>query len=131
MMTGWLVVLGVVVAVLALQAWAALPVERGLRAALASRDLAPLRQALERVRPRSRPTAYNHAIRRLWDGYERELAVQLVQSLAAAHPDSLIAQYWLKQALTAEPALAQRLLPAEFLAAHYQPEVAAACGPAG
>ncbi len=79
----------------------------------------------------AQPAAYNTAIRRLWDQYHRPLAIELVKELARDHKDAPITQYWLNQVLTVEPAMAKSLLSAEFVEAHFRPEVAAKCGPVG
>lgn len=107
------------------------PLRSALERARAERTIAPVVEAIERLRAGARTSYYNYAIRRLWDAYDRGLAVELVKELARRHPESLIAQYWLRQALLVEPELAGRLLTPEFLERHYQPEVAARCGPVG
>jgi hypothetical protein len=107
------------------------PLRTALARARRERSVAPLVDAVEAVRPAARTSNYNHAIRQLWDDYDRALAIELVRELARRHGDSLIAQYWLRQALQVEPELASRLLTQEFLDRHYVPEVAARCGPVG
>jgi hypothetical protein len=102
-----------------------------VRQAVKTGDLGPLVVALAKKRPAAQPTAFNHAIRLLWDKYERRLALELVKELAARHGDARIAQYWLKQALSTEPAISRKVFSRAFVAEHYQPEVAAQCGPAG
>ncbi len=91
----------------------------------------PIVAAVEKLRPSARPTAYNHAIRQLWDSYERPLAIELVKELAEKHSKALIAQYWLKQVQQVEPELARKQISREFLNTYYKPEVAAQCGPVG
>jgi ABC-type phosphate transport system permease subunit len=87
--------------------------------------------AIARVSGDHQPTLYNHAIRRLWDAYERERATELVKELARQHHNTPIAQYWLKQVAQAEPALATGILTKAFFDNHYLPEVASRCGPVG
>ena len=94
-------------------------------------DIAPVIEAVRALRSSARPTAYNHAIRRLWDDYERPLAIELVKELAKSHGSAMIAQYWLKQVLQVEPQLARDKIPEDFLKRYYRPEVAAQCGPVG
>jgi len=101
------------------------------RRAARSGDLGPVLSALAKKRPAAQPTAFNQAIRLLWDMDERPLALELVKELAARHGDARIAQYWLHQALTIEPAIARKVLSRDFVTRHYQPEVAAQCGPVG
>ena len=102
-----------------------------ISAAREQRDIKPIIEAVSKIRESARPTAYNHAIRQLWDAYERELAIELVKELARNHHESLIAQYWLKQVLQVEPKLATKAMSREFLNRYYRPEVAAQCGPVG
>jgi hypothetical protein len=78
----------------------------------------------------ARVVAYNQAIRHLWDGYQRHLAVQLIKELARDHRDEFITQYWLDQVKTVEPQLIISL-GNTFFNRHYQPEVAAQCGSFG
>lgn len=96
-----------------------------------TRDLGPLIAAIGRKPKATQPAAYHHAIRRLWEDYDRELAVDLIGELAREFPRERIAQYWLGQAQQVEPKLAQERLGREFLAAHFLPDLAAQCGPAG
>ena len=102
-----------------------------VRQAASSGDLGPVLAALKKKRPAAQPTAFNHAIRLLWDVHERQLALELIKELAARHGDARIAQYWLRQALTVEPAISRKVLSRAFVTEHYQPEVAAQCGPVG
>ena len=91
----------------------------------------PILDAISKMNAGTRPSAYNRAIRRLWDGYQRPLAAEVVVELARNHGDANIAQYWIKQVLTVEPQTAKDKFSKEFLKNHYQPEVAAQCGQAG
>jgi hypothetical protein len=96
-----------------------------------SGDLGPLLAALQKMREGAQPAAYNHAIRRLWDGYQRELAARLARELARNFGTVPISQYWLRQILQVEPGIAKVQFDQEFLNTYYVPEVAARCGPAG
>ena len=131
-MPGWIWI-GVVAAIALLALWSRFAPSTGnlVRRAAKGGDLGPVLAALAKKRPSAQPTAFNHAIRMLWDMDERPLALQLVKELAARHGDTKIAQYWLKQALTVEPAISRKVFSRNFVAEHYQPEVAAQCGPAG
>jgi hypothetical protein len=46
-------------------------------------NLDPVLAALTKKRPAAQPTAFNHAIRLLWDMDDRRLALELVKELAA------------------------------------------------
>jgi hypothetical protein len=99
--------------------------------AVRTKDLGPLIAAIQRKNETVQPTAYNHAIRRLWDAYHREQAIELIRELARNYGTVRIAQYWLQQVQQVEPKLAQEKLGKDFLATYYVPELAAQCGPAG
>ena len=94
-------------------------------------DTGPISEAIAKMNAGARPSAYNRAIRRLWDGYQRPLATELVVELAKNHGDSNIAQYWIRQVMTVEPQMAKEKFSQEFIREHYQPEVAAKCGQVG
>ena len=128
-----LIWVGCVAVVVLLVLWSrfAPSVVRLVRLAAKTGDLGPVLTALTKKRPAAQPTAFNHAIRLLWDMDERRLALELVKELAARHGDAKISQYWLQQALTVEPAISGRVFSRAFVTEHYQPEVAAQCGPVG
>ncbi|MBN1336113.1 MAG: hypothetical protein JXB39_09145 [Deltaproteobacteria bacterium] len=94
-------------------------------------EIGPVLEAIRKLRPKAQPAAYNVAIRRLWNAWERDLAMQVVRELAEAHADEPVAQYWLRQALTLEPESARRFLDDAFVNGHYDPVKAARCGPVG
>jgi len=124
---------GVVAVIVILVLWSRFAPSIGslVNRAAKSGDLSPLLSALTKKRPAAQPTAFNQAIRLLWDMDERPLALELVKELAERYGDAKIAQYWLKQALTIEPAISSKVLSKAFVTQHYQPEVAAQCGPVG
>jgi hypothetical protein len=95
------------------------------------KDLGLIDQAIKKRSKNSRPTLYNHAVRRMWDSYQRPMAIDLVKSLAENFPDSNITQYWIKQILSVEPGMAKESFSKEFLSHYYKPEVAAQCGQVG
>lgn len=95
------------------------------------KDTGPILEAISKMNAGAQPSAYNRAIRRLWNGYQRPLAVELVVELAKNHGNSNIAQYWIKQVMSVEPQMAKQKFSKQFLKEHYQPEVAAKCGQVG
>ena len=80
---------------------------------------------------KSDATEYHRVIRRLWDGYHREVGVGVAMELARRHPDAAVAQYWLKRYLESEPEIAKANLDDAFMDAHFDPAVAAKCGSFG
>ena len=105
--------------------------DRRVDRAVLRQDPAPLIAAIVGTRQGARPDAFNHAIRQLWDRYERALAMPLIRALAEHHPEAKIAQFWLGQAHSVEPELARQFFDAPFLQEHFRPEVAATCGEVG
>ena len=120
-------------AVLVFFVWGAFSasLDRAIDAAAKAGDPAPALAAIAKRSPDAQPTAYNHAIRRLWDAYERQIAARLVCELGHHHDSSKITQYWIQQVMSTEPAIAREAFSEDFLSAHYQPEVAATCGKVG
>lgn len=105
--------------------------DRAVNRAIKDQDSGPLIDAILRMGEGSQPDAFNHSIRRLWDDYQRELAIPVIRSLVENHSDEKIAQYWLDQVRGVEPELAKEAFDQEFIDAHYRPQVAATCGNAG
>ncbi|PJB37426.1 MAG: hypothetical protein CO108_21210, partial [Deltaproteobacteria bacterium CG_4_9_14_3_um_filter_63_12] len=94
-------------------------------------DLAPLVQHLSKFRGDTCPTAFNQAVKQMWDQYERPLAVDLIKRCANFVSTSSIGQYWIRQVLEVEPELADEAFDSDFLATYYNPEVAKQCGKVG
>lgn len=106
-------------------------INRSVARAIRDKSVAGVVEAIDKRSATAQPTLYNHAIRRLWDAYERELATELVRELTQRHHETSIAQYWLKQVAQAEPNLATTILTKPFFDSYYLPEIAAKCGPVG
>jgi hypothetical protein len=105
--------------------------DRAVGRAMRENDAEPLVRTILQLGPSAQPDAFNHAIRRLWDAYERALTAPLIKALAEHHGDSAIAQYWLDQVQKVEPELAREAIGVEFFKIHYRPQIAATCGEAG
>ncbi|MFH1533113.1 MAG: hypothetical protein ABIK09_20495 [Pseudomonadota bacterium] len=102
-----------------------------LRRAGSTDDLEAVIRNVASLSTAARSLFYQRAINDLWGQFRRDLAVHLIRAFAAAHSSEKIAQYWLKQALEVEPALAQKALDEDFLKVHYRPTVAKQCGLTG
>ena len=126
-----LILIGVVVLLFLVVRLFGPSVDRALETALKTKNLDELDRALSALPAAKQPNAYNHAIRRLWDAYERDLGAALVRKLAEANPDERITQYWLDQVQKVEPELAKRMFEEGFLEKHFRPEVAERCGSFG
>ncbi len=88
-----------------------------------------VRESLRHLVPNERqPVAYDSAIQQLWNAYERELTVPLIEDFVVAHPEERIARYWLDQLQRVEPELASRLLGSAFVAENLRPDIVATCG---
>lgn len=127
--------LGIALGAAALVAWLLLArrpsVTREVSRAVSTRDIAPLVTLLSAKPEDTRPTAFNAAVKGLWDRYERGLAARLMRDMASLVAGASIAQYWLKQAIEVEPDIARETFSDEFLSEFYNPEVAARCGKFG
>lgn len=77
------------------------------------------------------PTLYNSAIKTLWDGYDRDIAMRLIGELLKRNDTAPISQQWIQTALTVEPELARTELGKDFINAHYREDVAKACAGCG
>ncbi|MBN2493104.1 MAG: hypothetical protein JXR96_00830 [Deltaproteobacteria bacterium] len=105
--------------------------DRIIDAAIREGDLAPILSAIARKSESAQPAAYNHAIRRLWDGFQRKEAAELLRHMVRDFGTAPIAQYWLKQVMTVEPSIARNQLGKKFYETYYLPDLAAQCGPVG
>ena len=123
----WLAIIAAAVAVFFLYRVFKTPLDKVVDVALEKQEVGMILDAINDLRESARPAGYNRAIRRLWDKYHRPLAVEIVKDLASKHAEIPIAQYWLKQVITVEPALAKRKFTKKFLRTYYQPEIAAKC----
>lgn len=126
-----LLVLGVVAAGILIWKVTGLSMDGPIDRAIKKGDMEGLLEALIQRPEAGRPTAFNRAIKRLWDNYQREEAVPLIRALAEHHGEVQIAQYWLDTLRTVEPELAAVHLESGFLDKHFKAEVAAKCGAAG
>jgi len=126
----WLIIGGAAVAVV-LWKFTGISLDGRIAKALKGGDVEDLLTVLQGLSQEKQPTAYNRAIRRIWDAYERPLAIPLIRALVENHQEESIAQYWLQQLHTVEPDLAQETMDQEFLETYYKAHVAATCGDAG
>ena len=125
-------IIGLAVVLLLWKAWGSRPtLDAEVLRAVEDKDEAAVITTISNLRESAQPDAFNHAIKRLWDDYERELAARLVRELASRHPRELISQYWLDQLQNVEPEIAKRVLDKQFIRDHYRPDVAARCGSFG
>jgi hypothetical protein len=123
----WLALIGGAVLVFLLYRAVKTPLSKVVDAAVENQEIGAILDAIGELRDSARPAGYHRAIRRLWDKYHRPLAADLVKELARKHAEIPIAQYWLKQVITVEPALARSKFTKKFLRTYYQPEIAAKC----
>ncbi|MBA2662654.1 MAG: hypothetical protein H0U74_10195 [Bradymonadaceae bacterium] len=103
---------------------------RALVQARATGEVAGLVIAIESSPLATRATLWDQTIGSLWGEYAREAATQLILE-AAQRSDAAIVQYWMRRVIEVEPELAEEHFSEEFLAEHFRPEIAAACGRCG
>jgi hypothetical protein len=102
-----------------------------LRRAKTPEDLDPVIAQAAGMAVAARSLFYQRAIGELWAEFRRDLAIHLIRAFGASHADEKIAQYWMKQAIEVEPALARKAMDQDFIDAHYRPSVAKQCGLTG
>ncbi|MCA9519990.1 MAG: hypothetical protein KC609_03420 [Myxococcales bacterium] len=105
----------------------------GRRLANAQRNgtIEELVAALDSTNESGRVNAYNRTIQSLWEGYDRERALQLIRAFTERFPKEKIAQYWIDKALTVEPSISAQCLDDAFIVKYYEPHVAQQCGTYG
>ena len=131
MSTAWTIAAIAVAAVL-LYRWLFMPsLGRDVARAMADGDVGPLQRRLAELPADAQPLRYDTAIQRLWVAYRRDLAAPLIGDLARQHEALPLAHYWLMQLQDVEPEIAQAALGRDFIAGHYQPQLAAQCGKFG
>lgn len=104
--------------------------EAGLDRARKTGEVAGVVAAIEELPEGRHPNLWDQTIGSLWQEYHRPAALSLMMA-AAVRSEAPIIQYWLKQALEVEPALAEEVFGQEFVDQYFQPQVAASCGRAG
>jgi hypothetical protein len=103
---------------------------RALKHARKTGEVADLAEVIATSPDKGQATRWDHAINSLWQGYSREAATLLVVE-AATRSDADIVQYWIGQILQVEPEFAGQHFSEDFLAEHFEPEVASRCGRKG
>ena len=98
-----------------------------IKKARETKDIGPIITIIDEDKTADVATSFNVAIKQLWDGYDRELAMDLIHALLERNDKAPISQQWLQQALTVEPELARKQLGEEFIKAHFHEEIAQSC----
>ena len=101
--------------------------ERAMQRARQQGEVEPVAEAIAEMPADKQPAQFDQAIGKLWQGYARREAAELVVA-SMRRSDATILQYWAKQVLEVEPAIASEVFTEEFLAEHFRPEVAERCG---
>ncbi|MFT7621173.1 MAG: hypothetical protein ACI9WU_000334 [Myxococcota bacterium] len=123
----WTIAAAVILAAYAWTRKGPSPASLALRAAKGG-DTTPVVAALSELPEAKRPTAFDQAVRSLWDAYHRPLAARLVCDGAPWVSAAPITQYWIKHIMEVEPEIAKEAFTEEFLEAIYDPDRAARCG---
>ncbi|HUU02088.1 MAG TPA: hypothetical protein VM425_11640 [Myxococcota bacterium] len=128
--TGWMIIGGIF---LLLVLWRTFmpSLDKAVAQAVRENDLGPVREAIAKRSESAQPAGYNHAVRRLWESYQRPMAIELIKDMAGNFGTAPITQYWIDVVLKVEPQMAREKFSKGFLNTYYQPEVAAKCGSAG
>lgn len=131
MSTSLWIIIGFVLLLMLAARWQRTGIQRLVAQALDTRDIGPLVDHISQLPRAAQATAYNTAVVRIWDRYDRPLAIEVIRAMAERIGETWIAQYWIRQALEVEPETARELLDERFLGQHYRPEVAQQCGSFG
>jgi len=127
----WIIIGVAVIGVVAFSLLSAGGIESRARRAIKTRELDDVVDYIRGKSGEDKATAFNKAVKLMWDGYERALAAALVRRLAPEMGDVRIVQYWLKQVLEIEPEIATESFDDEFVDQCYRPDVARKCGSFG
>ena len=104
------------------------PLTRAVETAISTADVKPVAEHVDGVPLASRHTAFDQAMRNLWERYERGLAARLARATAKPIATALVTQYWIKQILEVEPDVGREVFDDGFLEEVYHPDIAARCG---
>ena len=102
-------------------------VSKEVKRARTTKDVKPVIEAIDNDKSADVATVFNTAIKSLWDGYDRDLAMDLIKALLERNDKAPISQQWLQSALSVEPELARKQLGEEFIKAHFHEEIAQQC----
>lgn len=105
--------------------------QRAITTAMKTGAIDPIGDAVSAMAEGQQVNGINHAITRLWEGWERETAIRLIREVTDHIPEELIVQFWLRKSLEVEPDLAAKYFSDTFLLAYYKPDVARRCGTGG
>ena len=126
----WMVVGGVVIGVV-MYLFRPSALGRAVTTTLSTGKLEPILVVIEKKPQSQQATHFNIAIKRLWDNYEREMAIRLVKEMAKRLSDTTIAQYWMRHVIEVEPGLAKKAFDQRFIQTYFKPDVAAQSGKVG
>ena len=104
---------------------------KAIKQARREKDVTPVIEAIDEDKRGDLATSYNIAIKSLWDGYDRELAMDLIRALLERDDKAPISQKWLQDALSVEPELARKQLGKEFIDSHFHEAIAKSCAGCG
>lgn len=93
-------------------------------------DLKPVIAAVYAAPKYKESVKWDQAMELLWQNYARREAAELIME-AARRTDATVVQYWIRQVLEVEPAIAEEVFTQEFIDEHFEPEVAASCQKGG
>ena len=111
--------------------WRIFTVAQLAQAAARTGDVTLVARGIGELAPTLRADAFDRAVTDLWRSGARPLAVRLVRSAAQHVGPAFTTQFWIREGLEHEPALAGDLFDDDFMAAVYEPPVAQACGSYG
>ncbi|MDX9722124.1 MAG: hypothetical protein RBU37_15390 [Myxococcota bacterium] len=99
--------------------------EAALKKAIATHNIDALYGLLLEVQGGARQNAFEIAMRKMWDAYERELAIDLLKKMVPHLNDAPVMHTWLRNVIEIEPELARKKFDKAWLKATFKAHLAA------
>ncbi|TNF30712.1 MAG: hypothetical protein EP329_13465 [Deltaproteobacteria bacterium] len=111
--------------------WRVFNVGRAALDAARTGDVRSVTLAIGGLGPTMRADGFDRAVTDLWRSGHKPLAVRVVRAAAELVGPTFTTQFWIRESLEHEPALATELFDDTFMGAVYEPPVQQACGSYG
>lgn len=111
--------------------WRVFNVGRAALGAARTGDVAPVAAAIADLGPTMRADGFDRAVTDLWRAGHKPLAVRVIRAAAEVVGPTFTTQFWIRESLEHEPALAGELFDDFFMGAIYEPPVQQPCASYG
>jgi len=99
--------------------------EAAVKKAIKTKDISQIVEFLLEVKGNARQNAFEVAMRKLWDLYERELAIDILKKMVPHLDDAPVMHTWLRNVLEIEPELARKKFDKVWVKATFKEHLAA------